>query len=308
MKRVAILVLLFLTVITLVAQQPTRSALVTDRGLKPADFPQVKKLAENVYVFSDLHTLGYMTNDLIVVTAEGVLVADGQGSAAVTQKLVDHVKTLTTQPIKYVVVASDHGDHTGGNSSFPSTATFIASPFSKGVLERQAANDRPNGAKTVVPAETVADKKIVKLGGTEIQILYNGKAHTGGDLEVYLPKEKIAFMSEVWSNHIFPSMRTAWPTEWMSTLKAVAKIDANILVPGHGFIEDPQVMKDEFAQFSKALEYVVAEATRLHKTGVTVEEALKQANWGPYEQWTSKDRNAAIAMQRVYDELDGKLK
>ena len=308
MKRIAVLVLVFLTAITLLAQQPTRSALVADRGLKPADFPQVKKLAENVYVFSDLHTLGYMTNDLIVVTAEGVLVADGQGSAAVTQKLVDHVKTLTTQPIKYVVVASDHGDHTGGNSSFPSTATFIASPFSKGVLERQAANDRPNGAKTVVPAETVADKKIVKLGGTEIQILYNGKAHTGGDLEVYLPKEKIAFMSEVWSNHIFPSMRTAWPTEWMSTLKAVAKIDANILVPGHGFIEDPKVMRDEFAQFSKALEYVVGEATRLHKTGVTVEEALKQANWGQYEQWTSKDRNAAIAMQRVYDELDGKLK
>ena len=87
-------------------------------------------------------------------------------------------------------------------------------------------------------------------------------------------------MSEVWSNHIFPSMRTAWPTEWMSTLKAVAKIDANILVPGHGFIEDPRVMKDEFAQFSKALDYVVAEATRLHKTGVTFEEALKQADWG----------------------------
>ena len=147
MKRVAVLVLLFLTAATLVAQQPTRSALVADRGLKPVDFPQVKKLAENVYVFSDLHTLGYMTNDLIVVTAEGVLVADGQGSAAVTQKLVDHVKTLTTQPIKYVVVASDHGDHTGGNSSFPSTATFIASSFSKGILERQAANDRPNGAK-----------------------------------------------------------------------------------------------------------------------------------------------------------------
>jgi glyoxylase-like metal-dependent hydrolase (beta-lactamase superfamily II) len=308
MKRVALLVLVFLATTALLAQQPTRSALVADRGLKPADFPLLRKLADNVFVFSDLHTLGYMTNDLIVLTPDGVLVADGQGSAAVTQKLVDHIKTLTSQPIKYVIVASDHGDHTGGNASFPSTATFIASPFSKGVLERQAAADRPNGPKTIVPSETVADKRILKMGGTEIQILYSGKAHTGGDLEVYLPKEKIAFMSEVWSNHIFPSMRTAWPTEWISTLKNVAKIDANIIVPGHGFIEDPKVMKDEFAQFSKALEYVVAEATRLHKTGVTVEEALKQANWGPYEQWTSKDRNAAIAMQRVYDELDGKLK
>src|SRR5262245_63114807 len=135
MKRVAVLVLIFLTGTTLVAQQQTRSALVADRGLKPADFPQVKKLADNVYVFSDLHTLGYMTNDLIVLTPDGVLVVDGQGSVPVTQKLVDHIKTLTPQPIKYVVVASDHGDHTGGNSAFPSTVTFIASPFSKDILQ-----------------------------------------------------------------------------------------------------------------------------------------------------------------------------
>ena len=74
------------------------------------------------------------------------------------------------------------------------------------------------------------------------------------------------------------------------------KLDADFVIPGHGFIEDPRIMKDELIQFSKALEYVVAEATRLHKTGVTVEQALKQANWGPYEQWTAKDRNAAIAM------------
>src|SRR5262245_34913382 len=135
MKRSTFIGVLLLAATALFAQQPTRSALVADRGLKPADFPQVKKLADNVFVFSDLHTLGYMTNDLIVLTPDGVLVADGQGSGSVTQKLVDHIKTLTPQPIKYVVVASDHGDHTGGNSAFPSTVTFIASPFSKDILQ-----------------------------------------------------------------------------------------------------------------------------------------------------------------------------
>ena len=128
--------------------------------------------------------------------------------------------------------------------SFPSTATFIAHPFSKANLERQAANDRPNGNKTIVPAESVADKKTLKLGSTEIQILFNCRAHTGGDLEVYLPKEKIAFLSEVYSNHIFPSMRTAWPTDWVATLKAVMKLDAGIVVPGHGFIDDPAAVRN----------------------------------------------------------------
>src|SRR5262245_56927931 len=93
---------LFWTALTGYAQQATRSAAISDRCPKPADFPQLKKLADNVYVFSDLHSggLGYMTNNLIVITTEGVLVADGQGTPAITQKLVDQVKTLTPQLIR----------------------------------------------------------------------------------------------------------------------------------------------------------------------------------------------------------------
>src|SRR4029077_3424179 len=156
-------------------------------------------------------------------------------------------------------------------AAFPPTVTYFVQPYSKNTL------------KLTERVETVTDKKTVKMGATEIQILFNGRSHTGGDLEVYLPKEKVAFMSETFSNRIFPSMRTAQPIEWLTTIKNVAKIDASYLIPGHGFIEDPATMKAEFNEFAKALDYVVAEATRLHKLGLTPEAAGKQANWGPYE-------------------------
>lgn len=290
--------------------QVLRTGAIADRGLTPADFPQLKKLTDHVYVFSDLHSagFGYMTNDMIVITTDGVLVADGQGTPAVTQKLVDQVAKLTPQPIKYVVVCSEHGDHTGGNVSFPSTATFISSPVSQANLQRQAAADRSGAPKTIVPTETVSDRRVLTLGTTEVQVLNSGRAHTGGDLEVYLPKEKIAFLSEVYSNHIFPSMRTANPIEWIATLKKVSALDATIYLPAHGFVDDPQVLREELTAFQGAVEYVVAEAKRLHDMGLPVAAAIKQANWGPYETWTSKDRNAPIAVQRVYDDLDGKIK
>ncbi|HEY6358158.1 MAG TPA: MBL fold metallo-hydrolase [Vicinamibacterales bacterium] len=290
--------------------QVLRTGAIADRGLTPADFPQLKKLTDNVYVFSDLHSagFGYMTNDMIVITTSGVLVADGQGTPAVTQKLVDQVAKLTPQPITYVVVCSEHGDHTGGNVSFPSTATFISSPVSQANLQRQAAADRPGGSKTIVPTETVSDRRVLTMGTTEVQILNSGRAHTGGDLEVYLPKEKIAFLSEVYSNHIFPSMRTANPIEWIATLKKVSALDATIFLPGHGFVDDPPVLREELAAYQQAVAYVVAEAKRLHDMGLPVDAAITQANWGPYETWTSKDRNAPIAVQRVYDDLDGKIK
>ena len=305
----AALVLVSLTTLVY-AQRTPRTASVTERGMKRSDFPQMKKLMDNIYTFSDLHTggLGYLTNDLIVITTDGVLVADGQGNPDVTTKLVAEIHNITAQPIKYVIICSDHGDHTGGNVAFPSSATFVSSVASKKILEDQAATARPGGAKIVIPAETITDKRIIKMGTTEIQILNNGRAHTGGDIEVYLPKERVAFLSEVYSNHVFPSMRTAYPSEWITTLKNASKIDADLFIPGHGFVDDPQTLKEELAEFSKALTYVVGESTRLFKTGAPVDVALKQANWGPYETWTSKDRNAAIALQRVYDELNGKLK
>ena len=54
----------------------------TTTAPNPANFPQHKKLAENVYVWSDVHPSGlYTTNNLIVITTDGVLVADGQKDA-----------------------------------------------------------------------------------------------------------------------------------------------------------------------------------------------------------------------------------
>ena len=72
------------------------------------------------------------------------------------------------------------------------------------------------------------------MGGTEIQVLDRGRAHTGTDLEVYLPKEKILFASEAYSNHIFPNMRAAVPAEWIQTVKNISAIDASTIIPGHG--------------------------------------------------------------------------
>jgi len=251
----------------------------------PADFPQHRKLTQDVYVWSDVHPSGlYTTNNLIVVTTDGVLVADGQKDAETTKKMVDWIRALSRQPIKVLVIGSEHGDHTGGNASFDATVTVIKSPL-------------PKGKQTTL-----------HMGNTEIQVLDLGRAHTGTDLEVYLPKEKILFASEAYSSHIFPNMRAAVPSEWIQTVRNIRNIDAGTFIPGHGAFEDGPATKVSLAEFEQALQHIVAEATRLYKTGATVEAAVKQANWGPFATWTARDRNEGVAIQRVYDAIDGKLK
>ena len=85
-------------------------------------------------------------------------------------------------------------------------------------------------------------------------------------------------------------------------------MDVNIYIPGHGFTESGPVSREELRAYHKALEAVIAEATRLHKAGVPVEAAVKQADFGEYGSWTLAKSQGPIAIRKVYDELNGKLK
>jgi len=42
--------------------------------------------------------------------------------------------------------------------------------------------------------------------------------------------------------------------------------------------------------------------------GLSADDARKQANWGPYKEWYLSDSQDIIAIRKVYEELDGKLK
>jgi len=264
------------------------------------EFPRTRKLADNVYFYEhpDPTKQGVTANNLIVVTGEGVVVADGQGTVENVKDLVAAVAAVTTQPITYVVVGSEHGDHIGGDTAFPQTATFIVHPNSKAALERRIGRS----------AETVAEKRVLKLGGTEIDVLFLGRAHTGGDLEVYLPREKILFMSEVFSNQIFPSMANGYPTEWLEALKKAEQMDATQFVPAHTAMNAPPLTKQAERDWRASLERVIAEGKRLHDAKVPVDEAPNQADWGAYAGWWRRSENAAGALKRVYMELDGQLK
>jgi len=302
-----------------VAQPVVRTADPAKRGLKESDFPRTIKVADNVYTYEDFHAgpEKFTTTNMFVVTDEGVLVADGQGSPEETKRLVEAIAKVTPKPIKYVVICSDHGDHTGGNSAFPPGVKYIVHPLSKATLDQQAehaqAPDR-SGRGSVkrwtlpIDAELVFAQKPLMLGTEPIQILFLGRAHTGGDLSVDLPRQKILFMSETFLNRVFPAMRSAYPSDWLKALDKAEDIKADLYIPGHGFTESGPVSKDELRTYHKALAAVIAEATRLHKAGVPVDQAVKQAKWGEYGSWTLASSQGPIAIRRVYDELDGKLK
>jgi cyclase len=272
-----------------------RTAYPEKRGFKLTDFPRTVKLADNVYGYEDIRQPGFTTVSLFVVGDDGVLIVDGQGSPDATQKMLGEIAKVTPKPIKWYIVGSDHGDHTAGNSVLPKDITYIVTKTSKEQM------------KLAAPA-MLTDQEMIKVGGIEVRAMFLGRAHTGGDLVVYLPRQKILFMSEVYLNRVFPAMRSAYPSEWVQVIDKALKMDVDRYVPGHGFIEDAKASREELIEYQKAMRAVIAEVTRLHKLGLSAEDGAKQANWGPYKEWFLSDQQGPIAVRKIYEELEGKLK
>lgn len=309
-----------------VLAQP-KTADIDKRGLKRSDFPRLGKLAENIYTFEGIHPPNFTTVSLIVVGANGVLIADGQGTVAETQAMLDAIKTVTDKPVRWYVVGSDHGDHTGGNSVLPKDITFVVHPTSRAQMERDAASvmgqnlkaaaeaiqkgaapPTPRPPVIVPPSAMSGDSQSIDIGGAEVRVLFLGRAHTGGDLAVYLPKQRLLFMSEIYLNRVFPAMRSAYPSEWVKAIDRALAMDTDRYVAGHGFIEEPKIAREELVTYQNAMKAVIAEVTRLHRLGLSEDEAVKQVNWGPYADWYLRDQQGPIAVRRVYAELEGRLK
>src|SRR5918993_2772452 len=143
MRRTLALGVVLTLLAGLSALAQVRTAYPEKRGVPLSAFPRTIKLAENVYGYEEIRQPGFITVSLFVVGTDGVLVADGQGSTAATQTMLDHIQKVTPKPLKWYVMGSDHGDHTAGNSVLPKDLTYIVTPASRAQLERDAATAKP---------------------------------------------------------------------------------------------------------------------------------------------------------------------
>ncbi|MBC7895577.1 MAG: MBL fold metallo-hydrolase [Cytophagaceae bacterium] len=303
-----------------------RTADPAARGVALSAFPRVIRLADNVYGYEEIRQPGFTTVSLFVVGRDGVLIADGQGSPQATQRMLDEIRKVTPLPITWYVVGSDHGDHTAGNSVLPAGIRYVVHAASRAQLQRDsmsamaaftraAADSAAKGAPAPAPRAVVvpptamaSDREVIEVGGIQVQVLFLGRAHTGGDLLVYLPREKILFMGEAYLNRVFPAMRSAYGAEWIATIDRALALDATRYVPGHGFIEEPAVSREELVTYRQALVDVIAEVRRLHALGLTPEQAVSQARWGVYATWFLAEQQAPIAIRRLYEEFAGRLR
>ena len=254
-----------LVVAFLLGQGPGASA----QQSRPDD--EVTKLADDVYLFRHK-----FHQSIFITTPKGVVVTDPISADAATW-LEAKIKTLTDQPVRYVVYSHHHNDHITGGSVFADTALFISQAAARPKL-LQAADPQ-----TPVPDLTFSDRMFIDLGGKHVELIYTGRNHSDNSLVVLLPQNKLLFAVDFIpvETVAYRALPDSYPDEWIDSLKQVEQLDFDTLVPGHGKVG----AKEHVQRFRGYLEDLRVAVLEQVQKGANLEETKKTVQLPKYEQW-----------------------
>jgi cyclase len=181
--------------------------------------------------------------------------------------------------VKYIINNEPHGDHVTGNYFFQGTviahegtrqSIFQMSPEELKVRYKQSSPSDYVLLKDFYyrpPTITLTGDITVYLGEHTFKIMHL-PGHTPYQMAVYVPEEKVIFTADNITYKVPVYLQHAEPFAWIESLKKLAKLDAEVIVPGHGEICTPAdipEMIDRVREWIDAVDVLV-------KKGMTLEE------------------------------------
>jgi len=298
MTRSAILSLVFISSLMFASAQTPR----------PPDTGSLRQIIPGHYVYSSMNG-GRPFNSGIIVTGEGVLVIDALGSEAVARAERESIASVTKQPIRYLVSSPFHDQFSKGNLAYGDVFKIGHENYRTGLLgQMQSGGAATEEQRVRLPNATYRDRMTLYLGGKEIQILYLGRAHTDGDSIVFVPQDRIAYLSEIFFSEEFPNMAAGYGISWLEVLDKIETLGADVFVPGHGPIpNDPKAtrgglrrLRQIFIDMRDALKTEIAR-------GATEDQAAAAVKLEQYATMPNYAAQREVTVRRMYKDLTGKL-
>lgn len=244
------------------------------------------EVADGVYSFQGPTT--YIS--MFVVTDDGVIVVDpiNPGHA---QALVGAIKSVTNQPIRYLVHTHNHWDHSGGGKVFRDEgATIIAHVDAYNWMK---ANPHPD---MVLPDESWGgSRKDIMLGGKTLELHHFGASHGHGMTVPVVAGARVGYIADLVDPNRLPFffLPDFTVSELERTLEEILTLDMDKVVYTHNARPDPvqggtkqdvadtlQYLRDLRA----ALDAEIASGTPPWLAPDAVR-LPKYENWVMYEEW-----------------------
>ncbi len=211
-------------------------------------------------------------NSGVIIGDKFIMVSDATATPAMARDLIAKIRTVSSKPIKYVLLTHYHAVRVLGASAYVAEGAteVIASHGTYGLIVERGAQDMQSeierfprlfqGRESIPgltwPTMVIGDGKpgrqgalTVDLGGVKVQIWHPGAGHTRGDTIAWVEEEKVLFSGDLVEYEAGVYTGDAQLEEWPATLEALRALKAEAIVPGRG-----EAMQGA-ANVEKALDY-----------------------------------------------------
>jgi cyclase len=228
---------------------------------------KIKMLKPNLYEIT-----GGGANTLVRVTNQGVIVVDTKNPGDENyNRVMEEIKSVTNQPVQFVINTHHHPDHVGNNQKFIDAGAQV---IALEALKKWMGDDPRTKDIPGRPTQTFAKDYTLKLGDAEVRMYSFGRGHTGDDTMVYFPDAKIVMVSDQITDGtpVIDFANGGSALGWNTELDGVLGLDFEQAIPGRG---DPK-SRTEVQAYRAKFDTFVKRASDAIKAGATKEQLASQ--------------------------------
>jgi len=183
-------------------------------------------------------------NLAVSVGQDGVFLVDDQ-YAPLTEKILAAIRSISDEPVRFVINTHWHGDHVGGNENIGQAGALILAHDNvrkrMSVEQFMEAFDRtvPAAPEAALPVVTFSEAVTFHINGGELHAFHVDSAHTDGDAMIHFRDANVIHMGDVYFNGLYPFVDFSAGGSIDGIIAATKKVleivdDDTRIIPGHG--------------------------------------------------------------------------
>jgi len=192
--------------------------------------------------------------------------------APLSSKIMDALKNISSEPLRFLINTHHHGDHTGGNKNFEAQGALIMAH--ENVRTRLIENSKDSTAG--LPLITFNDQLNLHVNGNDVMVVHVHNAHTNGDALIYLPQSNVLHTGDTFFNGMFPFIDLSSGGSVLGAIEAAEKglsiINKNTkVIPGHGEL----ATYEDYVNYLSMLKQIKNKMQLKINEGMTEEEIIE---------------------------------
>jgi glyoxylase-like metal-dependent hydrolase (beta-lactamase superfamily II) len=227
---------------------------------------------------------GHNNNLSFIITSEGVVVVNAGACYLLAKALHEEIRAITDQPVRYVILENGQGHAALGSNYWQEQDVPViahvdaAREIEEGsfsLLSRMQGynRDKAEGTEVVMPDITFEDQYVIELGGMRIEALYLGPGHSPGDIQVWLPQQRLVISGDMaFHQRLLPIFENTDTKGWLVTYERFLALEPKTVIPGHGVPTDVEVVTRYTRDY---LAFLRGEVQKVLDEGGTLDDAYK---------------------------------